>query len=115
MLLLGSCLEVLNCITHAVRFHCFVINAQLQTQNILAINYSLSRKMLHSLEYIVLNDISLADSCYCNLQMLPMLQCVACRMNHGLRGSASPVLTATGLVNGRWRFSTPTESTPLNR
>jgi len=22
---------------------------------------------------------------------------------HGLRGSASPVLTATGLVNGRWR------------
>jgi len=27
--------------------------------------------------------------------------------NHGLRGSASPVLTATGLVNGRWRFSTP--------
>jgi len=33
---------------------------------------------------------------------------------HGLRGSASPVLTATGFVNGRWRqFSTPTESTPL--
>jgi len=26
---------------------------------------------------------------------------------HGLRASASPVLTATGLVNGRWRFSTP--------
>jgi len=25
---------------------------------------------------------------------------------HGLRGSASPVLTATGLVKGRWRFST---------
>jgi len=25
----------------------------------------------------------------------------------GLRGSVSPVLTATGLVNGRWRFSTP--------
>ena len=24
--------------------------------------------------------------------------------NHGLRGSASPVLTATGLVNGRWQF-----------
>jgi len=22
--------------------------------------------------------------------------------NHGLRGSASPVLTATGLVNGKW-------------
>ena len=35
--------------------------------------------------------------------------------NHGLRGSASPVLTATGLVNGRWQFSTPTESTPLDR
>jgi len=34
----------------------------------------------------------------------------------GLRGSASPVLTATGLVNGTWQFSTPppTESTPLN-
>jgi len=26
---------------------------------------------------------------------------------HGLRGSASPVLTAIGLVNGRWQFSTP--------
>ena len=35
--------------------------------------------------------------------------------NHGLRGSASPVLTATGFVNGRWQFSTPTESTPLDR
>jgi len=30
--------------------------------------------------------------------------------HHGLRGIASPVLTATGLVNGR-----PTESPPLNR
>jgi len=28
-------------------------------------------------------------------------------VDHGLRGSASPLLTATGLVNGRWRFSTP--------
>jgi len=27
--------------------------------------------------------------------------------HHGLRGSASPVLTATGFVNGRWQFSTP--------
>ena len=26
---------------------------------------------------------------------------------HRLRGSASPVLTATGLVNGKWQFSTP--------
>jgi len=26
---------------------------------------------------------------------------------HGLRGSASPVLTATGFVNGIWQFSTP--------
>ena len=26
---------------------------------------------------------------------------------HGMRGSASPVLTATGFVNGRWQFSTP--------
>jgi len=36
---------------------------------------------------------------------------------HRLRGSASPVLTATGLVIGRWQFSPPppTESTPLNR
>ena len=34
---------------------------------------------------------------------------------HGLRGSASPVLTATGFVNGRCQFSTPTESTPLDR
>jgi len=36
-------------------------------------------------------------------------------MYHGLRGSASPVLTATTFVNGRWQFSTPTESTPLDR
>ena len=28
-------------------------------------------------------------------------------LNHGLRGSASPVLTATDFVNGRWQFSTP--------
>ena len=35
--------------------------------------------------------------------------------NHRLRGSASPVLTATGFVNGKGQFSTPTESTPLNR
>ena len=34
---------------------------------------------------------------------------------HGLRGYASPVLTATGFVNGRWQFSTPTESTLLDR
>ena len=26
---------------------------------------------------------------------------------NGLRGSASPVLTAAGFVNGRWQFSTP--------
>jgi len=37
------------------------------------------------------------------------------RMVHGLRDSASPVLTATGFVNGRWQISTPTESTPLDR
>jgi len=36
--------------------------------------------------------------------------------NHALRGSASPVLTATGFVNGRGQFSTSTtESTPLDR
>ena len=29
---------------------------------------------------------------------------------HGLRGSASPVLTATGFVNGRWQFSTPPQN-----
>ena len=34
---------------------------------------------------------------------------------HGLRGSASPVLTATGFVSGRWQFSTPTEYSPLDR
>ena len=36
-------------------------------------------------------------------------------MYHRLRGSASPVLTATGFVNGKGQFSTPTKSTPLNR
>jgi len=35
--------------------------------------------------------------------------------NHRLHGSASPVLTATGFVNGKGQFSIPTESTPLNR
>ena len=35
--------------------------------------------------------------------------------DHGLRGSASHVLTATDFVNGRSQFSTPTESTPLDR
>jgi len=35
--------------------------------------------------------------------------------SHGLRSSASPVLMATGLVNGKGQFSTPTESTLLNR
>ena len=35
--------------------------------------------------------------------------------HHGLCGIASPVLTATGFVNGIWQFSTPTESTPLDR
>ena len=35
--------------------------------------------------------------------------------NHGLRDSASPVLTATGFVNGRGQISTPTESIPLDR
>ena len=35
--------------------------------------------------------------------------------HHGLRGSASPVLTATGFDNGRGQISTPTESTPLDR
>jgi len=33
----------------------------------------------------------------------------------GLRGSASPLLTATVFVDGIWQFSTPTESTPLDR
>jgi len=28
-------------------------------------------------------------------------------LNHRLRGSASPVLTATGFVNGKGQFSTP--------
>jgi len=28
-------------------------------------------------------------------------------MYHGLRGSASPVLTATGFDNRKWQFSTP--------
>jgi len=32
---------------------------------------------------------------------------VTIAMYHGLRGSASPVLTATTFVNGRWQFSTP--------
>ena len=34
---------------------------------------------------------------------------------HRLRGSTSPVLTATGFVNGKGQFSTPYRSTPLNR
>ena len=34
---------------------------------------------------------------------------------HRLHSSASLMLKATDLGNGRWQFSTPTESTPLNR
>ena len=34
---------------------------------------------------------------------------------HGLRGSASPVLTATGFVNGRWQFLTPHRIHTLDR
>jgi len=40
---------------------------------------------------------------------------ILAELYHRLRGSASPVLTATGFVNGKGQFSTPTESTPLNR
>ena len=36
--------------------------------------------------------------------------CGACQLDHRLRGSASPVLTATGFVNVKGQFSTPTES-----
>jgi len=35
--------------------------------------------------------------------------------DHRLRGSASPVLTATGFVSGRGQFLIPTESTPLDQ
>jgi len=28
-------------------------------------------------------------------------------IHHGLRGSVSPMLTATGLVNEKWQFSAP--------
>jgi len=47
----------------------------------------------------------------------PYARCISIFSDHGLRGSASPVLTATGFVNGRWQFSTPppTESTLLDR
>ena len=34
---------------------------------------------------------------------------------HGLCGSASRGLTATGFVNGKGQFRPPTESTPLDR
>jgi len=33
--------------------------------------------------------------------------------HHSLRGSASPVLTATGFGSGRWQFSTPQNPHPL--
>jgi len=48
----------------------------------------------------------------CHLLFFPKVLNVK---HHGLLDSASPVLTATGFVNGRWQFSTPTESTPLDR
>jgi len=38
-----------------------------------------------------------------------------CLFHHGMRGSASPVLTATGFVNGRWQFSTPHRIHTLDR
>ena len=50
------------------------------------------------------------------IQSLDVTNLLESRLNnHGLRGSASPVLTATDFVNGRWQFSTPTESTPFDR
>ena len=36
-----------------------------------------------------------------------------CTVYHGLRGSASPVLTATGFVNGRWHFRALQNKHPL--
>ena len=43
---------------------------------------------------------------------LPCIICIVLHrlLNHGLCGSASPVLTATGFVNGRWQFSTPSQN-----
>jgi len=49
------------------------------------------------------------------IMFVPALVCLSvclfvCYQDHGLRGSASPVLTATGFVNGRWQFSTPPQN-----
>jgi len=41
------------------------------------------------------------------LKIFQFYKCQSPFPYHGLRGSASPVLTATGLVNGRWQFSAP--------
>ena len=46
--------------------------------------------------------------------MRPLTLFVYLFIAHRLRGSASPVSTATGFVKGKSQFSTPTESTPLN-
>jgi len=43
----------------------------------------------------------------CTVQCEKDLYLINLDYNHGLRGSASHVLTATGLVNGRWQFSAP--------
>jgi len=43
-----------------------------------------------------------------NIGLCPASSCrFVAQLDHGLRGSASTVLTATGFVNGRGQFSTP--------
>ena len=44
---------------------------------------------------------------YTSMYALSIRYETSVRDYHRLRGSASPVLTATGFVNGRWQFSTP--------
>jgi len=66
-----------------------------------------------ALEWALLTILAI---CLSNLSLPPIITPRGInKNNHGLRVSANPVLTATGLVNGRWRFSTPYRIDTLNR
>jgi len=51
-------------------------------------------------QIIFINEVELTTKILNRFNRFPL-------MHHGLRGSASPVLMATGFVNRRWQFSTP--------
>jgi len=69
----------------------------------------LHTKFSHTLKPPVLRICITSSLCnpLAALILHPLLPSLSHQHRHGLRGSVSPVLTATSLVNGKWQFSTP--------